>query len=336
MIRKATPDDRQRLFQVWKEHLPGGHRVVEIYAWRESDSAASGGNSPHVAEHEGAIAGVINEVGLTLGWGGQRISASWQTDVVVSPAMRGKGVVTQLMQRLTAETAFVLGKGTTAAMHAAKKRFGFRDVPHATFLVCPLTPLYPGGSLGKRVKYAMGYLTGWWHRRPAASGSLRVSAAGEFGPEFDVLAESLGKGDTLTPWKSSAYLNWRYFGCPGRSYRVVRADGPTGLRGAIVLRGPEGVEREAWIVDLVAGPADTATVDALVRAARNELSAKGAAAIWIFATSLRIRARLHRAGFLNTRRTPHFTYFVSGALPFDPAAVEWNFFDGDGDCELYP
>ena len=221
-------------------------------------------------------------------------------------------------------------------MYAIKKKFGFRDAPNAGFLACPLTPFYPAGSAARRLKYALAYTSSLSHRRRAeglAGGHLSV--AREFGAEFDVLAEKLVSGEALTPWKPSAYLRWRYRGCPGRSYRTLRLDGPDGLRGAIVLRGPEGPERTAWIVDLLADPGDTATVAALIRGARRELQARRASVVWMPATSARVRAQLLRAGFLETPRSLRFTYLAYAKLPFDPTEVEWNFYYGDGDCELY-
>jgi hypothetical protein len=116
---------------------------------------------------------------------------------------------------------------------------------------------------------------------------------------------------------------------------VVRADGPEGLRGAVVLRGPEGPEQQGTIVDLIADSGDTPTIDALIAHAREDFAARQASVIRVFATSDRIRSRLRRAGFLDTHHTPRFSYFVATPLPFDPNAVEWSFFHGDGDCELY-
>ena len=334
VIRKATPTDHPNLLDFWQRYLTP--RVAEVFRWREETGAAWGGNAPYLAEQDGVLLGAMNTVGVDIGWRGQLTRAVWQTDVVVSPAARGKGIVTRMMREAAAKHPMVLGKGTTAAMYAAKKKFGFCDVPHPNFLVCPLTPFYPVGPLTRRVKYALGYASSRWRRRGAGNLGFRISAVSGFSAEFDALAAKRMAGESLAPWKPAAHLQWRYATAPGRSYRILRADGAEGLRGAVVLRGPAGEERQAWIVDILADPGDSDTVDALIHGARDLLSADGAASIWVYATSLRMRGRLLQAGYLETVRTPRFTYFVSGTVPFDPDAVEWNFFDGDGDCELYP
>jgi hypothetical protein len=220
-------------------------------------------------------------------------------------------------------------------MYAAKKKLGYRDVPHRTFQVCPVDLFYPVGPAARRLQYALGYMLSAWRRRSVAPPPLRISAITGFDHEFDRLAEASIAGDILTHWKPADYLQWRYCCTPGRSYRILQAAGPEGLRGAVVLRGPEGPERSAWIVDLIAVPTDLPAIDALIHAARNDLKARGTTAIWTLASSSLARQRLSRAGFLDTSRTQQFTYLVAGELPFDPAALDWNFFAGDGDSELY-
>jgi GNAT superfamily N-acetyltransferase len=332
-VRSATPADYPRLLDFWQRHLTP--RVAEVFRWR-GEAGRISLSHPYLAEQDGQILGAMNTVGVDLRGRGQCTRAVWQTDVVVSPEARGKGVVTRLMEQAAAANAFVLGKGTTAAMYAAKKKFGFRDVPNPNFQACPLTPFYPVGALLRRVKYAAGYAKSRSRRRRSSQPEIRISLASGFSAEFDALDVKLTAGETLSAWKPASYLEWRYLTAPGRSYRVLRADGAEGLRGAIVLRGPEGDERQSWIVDILAEPGDDPTVDALIEAAREMLTRDRAAVVWVFATSSRVRARLTRAGFLETVRSPRFTYFVSGTVPFDPGAVEWNFCDGDGDCELYP
>lgn len=335
VVRKATAEDRQRLFDFWRRELPGGERVCELFAWREANAAASGGNAPYLAECGGEIAGVSNSIPVVLGCRGSRVHAVWQVDVVVSPAMRGRGIVGQLMQQLSG-APLSLGKGTTPVMYAAKKKFGYSDAPNSNLLLCPLTPVYPSGAIAKRLKYAVAWASSVWRRkRPCRMPELRSSEVEEFGADFEALAEKLMAGDALTPFKPAAYLNWRYRACPGRSYRTLRLDDDRGLRGAVVLRGPEGEEREAWIVDVLADPADAETLSALIRAAQRDLKARGASVVLIHATSERMRRQLDKSGFLNTSRIVRFTYMDHDKLPVDLVTTEWNFFHGDGDCELH-
>ncbi|MGB6974058.1 MAG: GNAT family N-acetyltransferase [Terracidiphilus sp.] len=333
-VRKASGEDQQQLFDFWRRELPGGERVCELFTWRQASAAASGGNAPYLAEYGGEIVGVSNTIPLLVGCRGSRVCAVWQVDVVVSSAMRGRGIARQLMQQLSC-APLALGK-STQSMYEAKKKCGFSDAPNSNLLLCPLKPFYPEGTLARRLKYAAVWASSMWRRESSGlNPELCSSEVVEFGAEFDALAEKLMAGDALTPWKPAAYLNWRYRGCPDRSYRALRLDDGSGLRGTVVLRGPEGAGREAWIVDVLAEPADAETLSALIHAAQNDLKARGASVVWIHATSHRVRRQLYNSGFIDTGRTVRFTYKANGKMPADLATTEWNFFHGDGDGELY-
>ncbi len=334
-IRKCPPDDREGVRTFWKRYIPLGSRVCEIHDWRESNPV-SGRNCVYVAEENGSILGVANWVPATFGCRGLHVPVAWAADNVVASEARRRGIASRLLESVPLGASLALAKGTSAAMYTVRKKLGYRDVAHRTYQICAVAPFCRTGPASRRLAHLFAYAAGLMRRRFHHGSSLRISSTTRFGSEFDRLAETAIAANVLMPWKTSAYLEWRYgSGVPGRSYRILRADGTEGLRGAIVLRGPEGVEQSGWIVDLIAVPHDIPAIDALICSARTELKNRGTTLIRVLATSSLVRERLRRAGFLDTAGTPQFTYFQTSELPFDPASLEWNFFEGDADNELY-
>ena len=152
---------------------------------------------------------------------------------------------------------------------------------------------------------------------------------------FDEIAERVPAGDEIGLRKTSAYLNWRYVGAPGRTYRILRAEGRGRLRGAAVLRLNPAPGGRAWLVDLICDSRDVEAVAALVSASVRELRRRRAGDVKTFTSSTRVRRVLARHGFVATSETPQFTYRVeSEALRPLLDGVVWNFWWGDGDSEL--
>jgi hypothetical protein len=227
----------------------------------------------------------------------------------------------------------VLAKGSTEAMYATRKKFGFVDVEGSNLLVLPLSVRGANG-LAEKAKRMMAIAISVGRRRATFGHDVGISEIQTFNGEFDDLAERVLAADILSPVKTSPYLRWRYLTCPDRKYVVLQASKER-LLGAIVIRTNRTPGANAWLVDLLVDSRESVATDALIRAAIRRVRAEGAGLLWSFATSPAIRARLARFGFLETKRTPHFTYHVRGPLPFEPNRVAWNFFHGDGDVELH-
>ena len=165
---------------------------------------------------------------------------------------------------------------------------------------------------------------------------LTASPIARFGPEFDRLAERAAAGDELVVHKTADYLNWRYLDCPGRSYSMWRIAAGEETRGAVVLRMNERPGERAFVVDVVCDTRDDEALDEVLNVALREARAARAGDLAVFATSTRVRRRLAARGFIDTGRTPQFTYRVESAeLAPAIAAAGWNFWLGDGDSDLW-
>ncbi len=335
IVRPLEPTDHSSLFAFYRANLGTGERVAQYFEWRERDPA-SGGNRPFAAWYDGALLGTVNVVPWTLAGGGHEFSVCWQQDSIVSAAARGKGVGKALVNAAAAGWPLVLAKGTSAAMYALRKSAGFVDLPNATYLTRALRPFATGGTWRRRLGTPLLSFRNLFHRLPPPSRPLHLRELSTFGPSYDALAARLVGGQRMAPRKGASYLHWRYLGCPTRQYRILEAvDGEEPL-GAAILRLPSGPPDVAWLVDLIGDLDDADVVVTLLSGALRSARAAGASLIRTFATSQRAREFLGRAGFVDSAETPRFTIRVG--LPtwtLGPDRIDWNFWHGDGDAELY-
>jgi GNAT superfamily N-acetyltransferase len=326
----VTPSDEEAAREFYRRMFPASARVVELLEWRSRTPQASGGNSTFVARLEGQLVGAMNLVPFELRAGDRVFKAAWQQDSVVSEVMRGQGIGRELINRSAAAYDVVLAKGTSEAMYKLRKSCGFRDVVNSNYLVRVLSPVRFGTSSKHRAyALALGALSLLARRRQQTT--LNTQPLDRFGIEFDELADASRGPREIRPIKPSAFLNWRYRECPGRNYKIIGSIGSEGLTGAVVVT--QG--HMSWIVDLLSDNSD-ATLIALIRASVKSCRANGAASIHTFATSEVARRCLRREGFVEVPRTPQFTYRAVPAV--DQALqqnLDWLFWHGDGDFELY-
>ena len=262
--------DNDRLMRAYQEWLGAGDRVVELFRWRRAGEPASGGIRPSVAKKGSEIIGSVSAVPADVRLRGRPVRAVWQQDSVVGPPARGKGLGKRLVNAAAAGWEMLLAKSTTPPMYALRKSVGFEDVADRTFLVRVLSPR-AAGSLEKRFGYALIWLWNLVRGVDRAPGPIAVRAVERFDAAFDEIAERVPAGDEIGLRKTSAYLNWRYVGAPGRTYRILRAEGRGRLRGAAVLRLNPAPGGRAWILDLICDSRDVEAVAALVSASVREL-----------------------------------------------------------------
>lgn len=332
-LRPLAADETERLFSFYRETLGNAEHVITLYEWRLRGRPSSGGIDTYVAERKGRLLGAMNAVPTRLSGWGELFQAAWQQDSIVHPEARGRGVGSRLTSYAARRAPIALAKGTVEPMYRLRKRAGFRDVPGDTFLVRPLRPL-PGGpesSLKRRVLFPVLWLAGRISQRVPTR--LETTEIERFDADFDRLADKLARRPGLRLYKPSGYLNWRYFTCPVRNYRVFATLREGEPSGAVVLRTDQDPGRDAWIVDLILDETDRQTAHTLVNAALNELGGSGAPGVRTFATCPRLRRLLLLRGFVPTSDTPHFTYHVV-AKDESPPKDPWCFFHGDADTEL--
>lgn len=332
-LRPLAEDERPRLFTFYRETLRASERVIRLYEWRLRGRPASGGVETYVAEREGQLVGAVNAVPVRLSSRGEVFEAVWQQDSIVHPDARGQGIGSRLISYAASQSPIALAKGTVKPMYRLRKRAGFTDVPRDTYLLKPTKP-FPGGrraSLKRRALFPAFWLAGQLTKRVPTR--LQTVEIDRFDASFDRLAEALKERRSLRVYKPSAYLNWRYFTCPIRRYRVYAALRAAEPAGAAVLRTDGNSSEDAWIVDLILDEGDTRVAHTLLNVVSRRLGESAASAARTFATSPRLRRLLILRGFLPTSETPHFTYLVADDRRF-PSGCTWSFLHGDGDTEL--
>jgi hypothetical protein len=246
--------------------------------------------------------------------------------------MRGKGIGRQLINKASQGFELVLAKGTSASMYTLRKSADFKDVPNVNYLIRVEKPRPLEGRIWEGMAE---HLIARWHLlmpRPQIDKNIEIHEIDAFDPSFDTLATSLSQEKILHIFKDQKYLNWRYFQCPGKHYKIFRAGGKE-ARGAIVIS--ISGDKEGWIVDLVCSSTDRNCIDALLTRAIDHFKDSRVARIWVFSTLPAVRKRLYRFGFLKTIKSPRFTYAWSDTASQNPCISQWDFWHGDGDIELY-
>ncbi len=324
------------LLNFYNRMLATGNRLKDFYRWRKNGEPHSGGTHPFVARLDGRILGTVNAVPITLTYEGKLIRAVWQQDSVVAPVFRGKGIGKKLVDVAATECAMVMAKGTSDVMYGLRKSVGFVDVKNSNYLICVLSLFRSKLDFKRRLAFLCLYYLSKSKAENSVRSKLRTYQVRVFDSSFDTLAESLSKSCEIMPYKDSNYLNWRYFHCPGREYFVIRTDAEDQLRGAVVLRLNKVPGETAWIVDMICDSKDGECINELLNAALKEFKVSQAADARTFSTSSQARKWLFKRGFIDVKITPRFTFRVEkNNLGFNPQAVEWNFWHGDGDVDLY-
>lgn len=319
-----------------QENLDKWERFRSFWQWRQENKEVSGGETAAIAKEKGEVVGCVGIVPVSLNFQGSQIKASWQQDSLVSPSMRGKGLGKKLVNKGMIGWNLVIAKGTSKAMYGLRKSLGFIDVPNSDYLVriCKARPL--NGKLLERIGEHIMFIWKSLLLMPKIDGDIRIQSVDIFDKSFDALADEFSRDNVLRPYKDSVYLNWRYFKCPVKEYKVFRA-GEDKARGAIVLNISGDKSDEGWIVDFVCSSGDKRCAYTLIRKAIMYFEKQNVSRIWVFATLSLARKCLFRFGFLPTDKTPKFTYKIMDNSLYSQSISDalWDFWHGDGDIELY-
>ena len=335
-IKLLEPEDEKNLLNFFRHNLDTWEKFKLYWHWKNKNKNASSKETAVIAKVEGDIVGCIGIVSADVTLNGNRIKTSWQQDSLVSHSMRGRGLGKQLVNKGGQGWDMAMAKGTSKAMYGLRKSLGFLDVPNSDYLLRVCRPRAMAKTLKERL---FEYILWLWKNlipMPGENPTIDIKPIDAFDQSFDILANELSKKNVLRLHKGQGYLNWRYFQCPGKFYKVFRAGGEK-ARSAIVLNIAGPKSDEGWIVDLVCSPADKKHAYSLLQTAVKYFEQHEVSRIWVFATLPAARKWLFRLGFMPTGRTPRFTYMIQEEN-FDPIEfhqASWDFWHGDGDVELY-
>lgn len=338
-IKFFKPEDEDELLQFFDKNLDTFNIFSHLWKWRKNEASYSGGERAIIAKKGGQIVGCVGIVPAYVKLKGKSIKTSWQQDSVVSLSMRGKGLGKQLVSSGAEGWGLVIAKGTSKPMYRLRKSLGFLDVPNSDYLLRVCKPRHL--SLERLKKSLLEWMIYIWKSSvtmliPRPNTLVKIEEIDSFDKSFDDLAETLSKENTLRIFKGQGYLNWRYFKCPVKEYKIFKAyfDGKIG---AIILNITGANSDEGWIVDLLCAPENKKCAYALIMKTIEYFDHQNVSKIWVFSTLPVKRKWLFRFGFVRTYLTPRFTYRSQvealSLLRFDH--MQWDFSHGDGDLELY-
>ena len=333
-IKLMEAAEQEEFMDFLKGNLDSFDKFEQFWRWRNENMSICGGENAAIAKYDGKVVGCVGIVPANIHGCGNTVRACWQQDSLVDRAMRGKGVGKRLVEKAAEGWDLLLAKGTSLPMYGLRKSLGFLDARNSNYMVRVSRPRKFGFSAKRLVEYLL-----WIWRMivvgPRIDDRISVCRVEEFDRSFDALAEGLKQKNVFKLHKDHRYLNWRYVSCPGKEYGIFKAGGDD-ARGAVVVAINRSDPQEAWIIDLICSDNDKQSGLALIRTAVRYLENSGASRIWVFSTMLTVRRWFMRYGFVPTKFTPRFTYRAANKeITEKVGTVEWDFWHGDGDLELY-
>ncbi|MFZ5568868.1 MAG: hypothetical protein ACOZF0_00580 [Thermodesulfobacteriota bacterium] len=337
LIHFLTSGEEPDLLRFYQANLDRYDLFQTLWSWRNGNAGASGGETAVIAGRENRLVGAVGIVPVDMRINGEPIRASWQQDSLIAASERGKGVGKKLVSAAAEPYDLVMAKGTSRAMYGLRKSMGYSDVPYSDYLLAVNSPETRLKHPAKSLLFRMLWLWKQLLPLPRENADLPVREISAFEEAaYDHLAEKMSRGGTFGPYKSAAYLNWRYMACPVKQYTVFQA-GNDDPRGAVVLGFSAEAPMDGWVVDLICPSDDKQCACRLLTAAMRFFKQRRFNKIWTFATLPAARRWLLRFGFVPTRISPRFTckFKDESRTPASSPDIPWNIWHGDGDLELY-
>lgn len=314
-------EDPAPLFGLHQRIYGSSDSIRRRWGWEFLRHPESGEVKVLVAEDDGAVVGMTARMPATLILEGRIRRAYFATNSMVLPECRGKGIIRGLYQLAARCDAVQLSKGTAPAMYAVLKQMGYAEIVPSDFQVCILSPL----------KWGVNKLCG--RSLFGARESAGQTRGGEFLPvaRFDHCTDSLtccARENRVV--KEAAWLNWRYFEIPHRTYQVFVRGTQADPLSVLVLRF-EG--STAYLVDILWAESAKDEPATALRFAKSYAGRLGAVKLVFWGTLQALREEARTQGFWRSKETPRFSF--NPASP-ELAAVNWgavNFVHGDGDIE---
>lgn len=328
--------EEEELLSFYKQFHDRGEKLTAFYFWRREEKTVVGNGIDYVVRFRGRIVGAMGLNPVIHTYKGEKVVAHWHRDTLVSPEMRGKGLVKKLLKAASQEFEMVLAKGSNEIMYKVRKEFGWKDAPNCDNMALVLQCWPKGKDWKTKVSHFFLFIWGSIFSRVYSKKPISCHEIQRFNEDFDVISEKMLNSNEFGIYKTSSYLNWRYFNCPGKRYVVLGA-GEKRVEGAVVIRLPRERFDEAWIIDLLCESKEKEIIRELVTGALEKIKESGAGKILVFATSSEVRKILARFGFVSIRRSPRFTFIIkpSHKLATVVGNLEWGFWHGDSDNELY-
>jgi len=261
-IREFRAQDEEEILRLFRESY-GKEKSADLWRWEFAENPA--GSVVLVAESGGRIAGSLAAVLKPFVFDGEEVVAAHSVDTMVAPEWRGKGLYKTLSSKFIGilkkkKVRVVYGFANRNSRSGVVKYQGRREIGFPLHVL----PVSPAGifrfALKKTPPLLQESIFSFEKLIRKTGASLLgldndpFGDADEFGEEYTKFFESVKEDFSLWVKRDADYLNHRYRGKPGASYKIHVARGEKGeLAGFAVVRGQEykGL-KTLFVMELVA------------------------------------------------------------------------------------
>jgi GNAT superfamily N-acetyltransferase len=321
--------------------------ILPRWRWMFVESARRLGVGPKVwiCRDGDRIVGHNGAIPVRLKIGPDERLAAWLVDTMVLEEYRGLALGSRLMVEAHAELPLALSLGQTEQMRQIQFQLGWAEV--APLRTAQLL-IRPERVLKGKLPAPLAQAAGWGLRASDAARGLwrpgrrvEVRPVDRFGVQHDRLWEAMARDVGCAVVRNASYLNWKYVDQPGQEFLKLELADADVVLGVVILmfRKADAHYRydRAFLVDIVAPLSDDWLLLALVWAAREQASQRGADALVCYYTDRRLARALRKAGFL--ARDPE-RFLLVRADPPDPdhrrrllSPDAWFVTQGDSDID---
>lgn len=286
-------------------------RLIEWLAFH--NPYANGEATYFIAEDDGKIVGHVGNMPQQFVVNGTRQKGYYMHDLYVHPEYRQKGLgffINLGMHKELEKQAdsFCCGLRTTKLNLQLQRQRKYYEM-HADVYVKMLRPMALIKILKKRPLVLalspfikIGLLVADALILPLNRKRLPVADVARFDERFDRLSDALIGKTGISTYKTADYLNWKYVDRPYSRNKIFATERDGELTGFIVLAPVLDVGyRRGTVLDLVADPDDTATLQTLARAAVDFYKNEKADSIHCYMTDKRFAGPFKKLLFMNDR-----------------------------------
>lgn len=231
-------------------------RSLEEAVWLYADNPNGNAVIYAAFDRSGRLAGMRPSIPYKLWWRGEERMAYEFADALVDPRHQGKGIFSRLV-RMTCDwaeeedcTLFSLPNENSLAVY--RRSPGLQVLGEGRTRAKPLSWMRYAHHQLKRGRGAAAGASCDLQARPVASdGEVRLRAVERFESDFGDIRAELQRRLASFTLRTREFLQWRYFGCPAREYRVALVEERGQVRGYLVMRIISGI---AQIVDVFIWP----------------------------------------------------------------------------------
>jgi len=284
-IRPATPNDGEAIIGLF-ERVFGERRTLNHWQWKYIDNPADK-TCMIVAEDGGKIVGHHALVPFWMNLWGRRVLGAKSADRMVHPDYRRRGLSISLLEQLMAQAAsegidLAYSVPNKKAFSSMMKFFGpflgewpaFIKILNPKAIIKRKTHSSAVATVtAKPVNVVLNLLASF--RRPEDIRPVKIKEVDFFDERFDDLWLKVKDSLSVSVWRDSGYLNWRYTSCPDRKYTILTAETESGLIGYIVLRAGIKGWLSGRIIDFLFLPENAAEASVLVSAGLDHLRERG-------------------------------------------------------------